>query len=36
MELRQLDESWRALGVRLIALAPDGQVGAAVARLHGV
>jgi hypothetical protein len=36
MELRQLDESWRTLGVRLLALAPDGQVGATVVRLHGV
>ncbi len=33
--LRQLDELWRALGVRLVGLAPDGDIAATVARLHG-
>lgn len=35
-ELKQLDESWRALGVRLLRLAPDEQVAATIERLHGV
>ena len=34
--LSQLDESWRALGVRLVGLAPNEQVATRVARLHGV
>jgi hypothetical protein len=34
-ELRRLDDLWRALGVRLVALAPDRDIAATVARLHG-
>ncbi len=34
--LSQLDESWRALGVRLVGLAPNEQVATRVAQLHGV
>ena len=35
-ELTRLDESWRALGARLLVLAPDEQVSTTIARLHGL